>query len=90
MGVGNKSENQGLINATKPSLINDFQNIQLENGDYCFVSYFEDFKNIYVCKAVKDYSDNSYKLHNISVIMETIQSEGEFWISQFKIDICSM
>lgn len=66
------------MNGIKPCLINDFENIQLENGDYCFVTYFKDFKNIYLSKAVKG-SDNLFKSHNLSIIEKTLQSEGEFY-----------
>jgi len=58
------------------SLINDFQTIKLRSGDYCIVSYFKDFKNIYVCKAIKNCEDDSYEIHNLHIILKTMMSEG--------------
>lgn len=49
----------------------------LESGDYCIVSYFKDFKNIYLCKAIKNV-ENAYVMHNMDVIMQTSQSNGQF------------
>lgn len=64
-----------MIQKKTESLNNNYQSIVLENGDYCIVSYFKDFKNIYVCKAIKN-TENTYEMHNIEVIVNTIQSDG--------------
>jgi hypothetical protein len=61
----------------RKSVTNDFQIIKLENGDRCIVSYFKDFKNIYLCGAVKDNEKNSYKVHNYDIITKTLESTGQ-------------
>lgn len=63
------------LNELNNDLINDFKNVTLENGEYCLVTYFKDFKNIYLSKAVKS-TENIYEMHNLDVILKTIQSEG--------------
>lgn len=57
-------------------LINDYQSITLRNGDYCIVSFFKDFKNIYLCKAVKNLENDDYSIHNLTIILNTMRSEG--------------
>jgi len=65
----------------KEYLTNDYQSIKLENGDYCIISYFSDYKNIYVCKAVKNCTDDdSYEMHNMAIILKTMESEGNFLV----------
>lgn len=76
-----KSENNEgtLKNITKKCYTIDFQNIKLENGDYCIVSHFKDLKNIYLCKAVKGSTNDSYDVHNAKIIFETMMSKGMFY-----------
>jgi len=73
--LNNCEQNDSLIKSNE-ILINDFQSIILESGDYCLVSYFKDFKTIYLCKAIKDCEDDTYKMHNLPIILKTMDSEG--------------
>lgn len=73
--MNNGEQNDALIKSNE-SLINDFQSIILKSGDYCLVSYFKDFKTIYLCKAIKDCEDDTYKMHNLPIILKTMDSEG--------------
>lgn len=59
------------------SLINDFHTIKLSSGDYCIVSYFKDFENIYLCKAIKNCENDCYEMHNLHIILKTMMSEGQ-------------
>lgn len=78
LGISNDSDNNSIIHTEKESLIADFQTIKLENGDCCIVSYFEDFKNIHLCKAVKDCKNSSsYESHNLPIVLETMSSNGK-------------
>jgi len=57
--------------------IEEFENAKLKNGDYCIISFFKDFKNIYVCKAVKDCNDSFYTNHEMdSLLNPTNHSKG--------------
>ncbi|XP_029347622.1 uncharacterized protein LOC100166817 isoform X3 [Acyrthosiphon pisum] len=73
--ISNNCEQNDAIIKSNESLINDFQSIILRTGDYCIVSYFKDFKTIYLCKAIKDCEDDTYKMHNLPIILKTMDSE---------------
>lgn len=73
--ISNKNGNDKLMNKIKDDLEN-FETISLENGDLCLISFFKDFKNIYVCKAIKDSSEDSYNIHNLEIILKTIENKG--------------
>ncbi|XP_026818102.1 uncharacterized protein LOC113557019 isoform X2 [Rhopalosiphum maidis] len=72
--ISNKCENNDTIIKSSESFINSFENITLTTGDYCIVSYFKDFKNIYLCKAVKNEA-NDYEMHNLPIILKTMDSK---------------
>lgn len=68
---------QEMKNTTKECSDNLFKSISLNNGDYCLVSYFKDFQNIHLCKAVRSKEDlNLYKVHNSDIILKTLTSNG--------------
>lgn len=73
--ISNENGNNESMNKIKENLV-DFEIISLENRDVCLISHFEDFKNIYVCKAIKDTSTNVYNMHNIEIILKTMESNG--------------
>lgn len=73
--IPNNYKNNETIIKSNQSFINDFQSIELENGDYCMVSYFEDFENIYLSKAIIN-QENVYEVHNLSIILKTMDSKG--------------
>ncbi|XP_022168298.1 uncharacterized protein LOC111032328 isoform X2 [Myzus persicae] len=73
--ISNNCENNDTIIKSNASLINDFQTIKLRSGDYCLVSYFKDFKNIFLCKAVKSCVIDGYEMHNTPIILKTLESE---------------
>lgn len=73
--ISNITENNEVMNDTKRCLSNDFENIVLKNGDFCIVTHFKDFKNIYLCKAVKNDAD-IYETHNMDIISKTLHSKG--------------
>ncbi|KAL4141977.1 hypothetical protein QTP88_004511 [Uroleucon formosanum] len=73
--ISNNCEQNDSKVQSNESLINDFQSIKLRSGDYCLVSYFKDFKTIYLCKAVKIRGDDVYEMHNLPIIVKTINSE---------------
>lgn len=75
--ISNGNDNHSTINMQRKSLTTDFQTIKLENGDFCFVTYFKDFKNIYLCGAVKNDKTNSYDAHNLNIILKTMKSTGQ-------------
>lgn len=80
--MSKKSENNEDTLKSKTSYecsTNDFQNISLENGDYCIVSYFKDLKNIYLCLAVKNSTNKFYEPHNVDIILKTMDSKGMFY-----------
>jgi len=74
--IPSNCDNNDTIIKSNKSLINDFQTIELRSGDYCTVSHFKDFKNIYLCKAVKNCENNSYEMHNLPIILKTMESAG--------------
>ncbi|VVC40574.1 Hypothetical protein CINCED_3A001375 [Cinara cedri] len=72
-GLSNKCLSEETKKPTEESSNNSFKSISLKNGDYCMLSHFEDFQNIYVCKAVCSKEDpNVYEMHNFDIIMKTI------------------
>lgn len=75
-GISSKCEDNGTIIKSSKSPINDFQNITLKIGDYCIISYFKDFNNIYLCKALKSDANDNYEMHNLPIILKTMNSEG--------------
>lgn len=75
-GISTNCENNGIIIKSCESSINWFQNITLTIGDYCIISYFKNFNNIYLCKAVKSDANDDYEMHNLPIILKTMNSEG--------------
>lgn len=75
-GISSKCEDKGTTIKSSESSIIDFQNITLTIGDYCIISYFKDFNNIYLCKAVKSDANDDYEMHNLPIIIKTMNSEG--------------
>lgn len=75
LDISIKSVNNNIIKA-KESSDNEFQSIALKNGDYCLVSHFENFNNIYLCLAVKNPTSDIYEIHNLDIIIKTMKSEG--------------
>lgn len=75
LDISIKIPNSNIIR-TKESSDNEFLSIVLESGDYCLVSHFEDFKNIYLCLAVKNSTNDMYEIHNLDIIIKTMKSEG--------------
>lgn len=73
--ISNTTENNEVMNDIKRCLSNNFENVTLKNGDYCIVSHFQDFENIFLCKAVKNYAD-VYEMHNMDIISKTSFSKG--------------
>lgn len=63
---------------TEQKETNDFPTITLENGDYCIISHFEDFKNIYLCEAVKCLNSDSYEMHNLEIVVRTMGNDGRY------------
>lgn len=63
-----------MKNKTKGSFTNHFEYVTLRNGDFYIVSYFKDFKNIYLCKAME--MNNSYVIHNSLIVLKTLKSKG--------------
>lgn len=63
-------------NEATDNLSKEWESVIIENGDYCIITHFKDFKNIYVCKAVMDQEDNTYKMHNMAIVLATLNSEG--------------
>ncbi|XP_050441642.1 uncharacterized protein LOC126846351 isoform X4 [Adelges cooleyi] len=47
-----------------------------KSGDICLLTHFQDFKNIYVSKAIKC-SENNYDLHNIIMEVATITPSND-------------
>ncbi|KAE9524914.1 hypothetical protein AGLY_014964 [Aphis glycines] len=74
-GISSKCEDKGTIIKSSESSIIDYQNITLTIGDYCIISYFKDFNNIYLCKAVKSDANDDYEMHNLPIIIKTMNSE---------------
>ncbi|XP_050525474.1 uncharacterized protein LOC126896591 isoform X2 [Daktulosphaira vitifoliae] len=68
-----KVEEQNLTNydLKKSSKI---ERSMLKSGDYCIITYFEDFDCIYIGKAKKD--NNDIVLYNYNLILEVMQSKG--------------
>lgn len=64
-----------VFDKTKKRLIDDFQNITLISGDRCLISFFKNFSNIYVCKAVKN-DENNYESHNSNIVVKTLECTG--------------
>lgn len=57
--------------------IESFKSILLKNGDYCLISDFTDFQNIYLCKAICSVIDSEqYETHNFDIIVKTMISKG--------------
>ncbi|XP_060853511.1 uncharacterized protein LOC132931636 isoform X2 [Rhopalosiphum padi] len=68
--ISNNNIDDEVINEPKENLkIKEFENAKLKNGDYCIISFFKDFKNIYVCKAVKDCNDSFYTNHEMDSLL---------------------
>lgn len=65
--------NNEVINEFKENLkINDFENAKLKNGDYCIITYFKDFKDIYICRAGNDFDVNFYTNDDINSMLKDI------------------
>lgn len=65
--MSNCNVNDEVINEFKKNLkIDDFENVKLKNGDYCIITYFKNFKDIYICKAGNDFDGNFYTNNDIN------------------------
>lgn len=63
----------------KGSFLNqkESNNVPFKNGDICIITYFEDFSDIYVCKALHNTSNKTYDMIGIDVVLMTMSSTGE-------------
>ncbi|KAE9525099.1 hypothetical protein AGLY_014513 [Aphis glycines] len=69
----NCHKNNQVINESKENLkIHKFENVKLKNGNSCIITYFKDFKDIYICKAGKDLNDCSYTNYDIISMLKDI------------------
>jgi len=69
----NCHKNNQVINESKENLkIHEFENVKLKNGNLCIITYFKDFKDIYICKAGKDLNDCSYTNYDINSMLKDI------------------
>lgn len=73
--ISNDCENNETIIKSNECLINNFHSITLTIGDYCIISYFKDFKNIYLCKAVESCKHDTYEMHNLPIVLKTMINE---------------
>lgn len=63
-----------MTNKTKKRLVDDFEYVALTNGDLCIISFFKNFNNIHICKAVKN--GQNYDPHNTHIVLKTMSSTG--------------
>lgn len=50
--------------------------VPFKNGDSCFITFFNGFTSIFVVKASKSITDNSFKMHDSYIISKTVESTG--------------
>lgn len=66
-----KSLTNGFYNQIKTKQ----NNLMFKNGDYCKITFFEDFTCLYVCKALKK-DENDYGVLDTDLILKTASSTG--------------
>jgi len=50
--------------------------VPLKNGDYCILTYFEDFTCLYAGKAIKSGDNGSYDFVDCATLINTAESTG--------------
>ncbi|XP_050057688.1 uncharacterized protein LOC114129948 isoform X1 [Aphis gossypii] len=76
--MSNCNVNDEVINEFKKNLkIDDFENVKLKNGDYCIITYFKNFKDIYICKAGNDFDGNFYTNNDINSMFKDMHHSSD-------------
>lgn len=50
--------------------------LPFKNGDSCVITFFDSYTCVYVVKALKSITDNSYSICNSDIVSETATSTG--------------